>query len=137
MSQLFKQKISIHILFDFLEKISCHKTNHYYVVDNVCYKRSIYLDELKSFLNDLKQYYHSSKYKYICPENITHNKFNTIVRQICKSTNTVFTKKIKHEQGKYSVVYNIYYSNLDHHLDVDVNVSNDKINPVNPSDDNQ
>lgn len=110
MSQLFKQKISINILFDFLEKINCHKTDHFYIVDNVCYKKSIYVDALKPFLNDLKQYYHSSKYKYISSENISHNKFNTIVRQICKSTNTSFTKKIKHEQSKYSVVYNIVYT---------------------------
>ena len=110
MSQLFKNKISIHVLFEFLEKINCHKTEHFYIVDNVCYKKSIYADELKPFLNDLKQYYHSSKYKYINPENITHNKFNTIIRQICKSTNITFTKKIKHEQSKYSIVYNIYFS---------------------------
>lgn len=110
MSQLFKQKISINILFDFLEKINCHKTEHFYIVDNVCYKKSIYLDELKEFFNDLKQYYYSSKYKYINIENMNQNKFNTVVRQICKSTNTVFIKKIKYEHSKYSVVYNIYYS---------------------------
>lgn len=110
MSQLFKQQISINILFDFLEKINCNKTEYFYIVDNVCYKRSIYVDALKPFLDNLKQYYHSSKYKYIYPETMNQNKFNTIIRQICKSTNTIFTKKIKHEQSKYNVVYNIYYS---------------------------
>jgi hypothetical protein len=110
MSQIFKKNISINTLFEFLEKINCHKTEHFYTVDVVCYKRSIYLDILKPFLNELKQYYHFSKYKYIDPENMNHNKFNTIIRQICKYTNTIFIKKIKHDQSKYSVIFHIYYS---------------------------
>ena len=134
MSQLFKEKISINVLFDFLEKINCHKTEHFYVVDNICYKKSIYVDALKPFLNDLKQYYHSSKYKYIHSENMNHNRFNTIIRQICKYTSTNFTKKIKHEQSKYSVIYNIYYSDAPI---TPVVSDDDKINPKNQSNNNE
>ena len=39
MSQLFKTKISINILFDFLEKINCQKMENYYIVDITAYKR--------------------------------------------------------------------------------------------------
>lgn len=110
-SQLFKQEISITILFDFLEQINCQKTENFYIVDNVSYKRSIYVDALKPFLTNLKQFYHSSKYNYINSENMNQNKFNTVVRQICRYTNTPFIKKIRHDQSKYSVIYHIYFSN--------------------------
>lgn len=110
MSQLFKTNISIHILFEFLEKINCQKMENYYIVDIIAYKRSIYIDALKPFLQSLKEFYYSSKYNYIDPENITQNKFNTIIRQICKFTNTQYTKKLRHDQSKYSVVYHIHFS---------------------------
>ena len=110
MSQLFKTKISINILFDFLEKINCQKMENYYIVDITAYKRSIYIDALKPFLHELREFYHSSKYSYIDLETINQNKFNTIVRQICKFTNTQYTKRLRHDQSRYSVVYTIKFS---------------------------
>ena len=110
MSQLFKMNISIHILFGFLEKINCQKMDNYYIVDITAYKRSIYIDALKPFLHNLKEFYHSSKYNYIDPEVMTQNKFNTIIRQICKFTNTQYTKRLRHDQSKYSIVYHIHFS---------------------------
>ena len=110
MSQLFKTNIPIIILFEFLEKINCQKMENYYIVDITAYKRSIYIDALKPFLHKLKEFYYSSKYNYIEPENINQNKFNTVIRQICKFTNTQYTKRLRHDQSKYSVVYHIYFS---------------------------
>ena len=102
MSQLFKTKISIKILLDFLEKINCQKTEHYYIVDITAYKRSVYIEALKPFLHELREFYYASKYNYIDPENINQNKFNTIVRQICKYTNT-------HYENERLIIGNIYY----------------------------
>ena len=122
MSQLFKTKISIKILLDFLEKINCQKTEHYYIVDITAYKRSVYIEALKPFLHELREFYYASKYNYIDPENINQNKFNTIVRQICKYTNTHYEKKLRHDQSKYSVVYRIYFptsATIDDNVDVD------------------
>ena len=110
MSQLFKNKISIHFLLDFLEKINCQKMDNFYIVDITAYKRSIYINALKPFLSELKEFYYPSKYSYIDPENTNQNKFNTIVRQICKYTKTHYEKKLRHDQSKYSVVYRIYFS---------------------------
>lgn len=110
MSQLFKTNITIHILFGFLEKINCQKMENYYIVDITAYKRSIYIDALKPFLHNLREFYHSSKYNYIDPEIMNQNKFNTIIRQICKFTNTQYTKRLRHDQSKYSVVYHIHFS---------------------------
>jgi len=111
MSQLFKKNVSIHLLFDFLNKINCQKNEKYFIVDVTAYKKSIYTHSLHPFLNELKEYYYSSKYKYIDLDKINHNKFNTIIRQICKNTNTHFLKTLRHDQSKYSVVYNIDFSN--------------------------
>ena len=110
MSQLFKNKISINILLNFLEKINCQKTDNFYIVDITAYKRSIYINALKPFLSQLKEFYYPSKYNYIDTENMNQNKFNTIIRQICNYTNTHYEKKLRHDQSKYSVVYNIYFS---------------------------
>lgn len=110
MSQLFKNKISINILLNFLEKINCQKTDNFYIVDITAYKRSIYINALKPFLSQLKEFYYPSKYNYIDTENTNQNKFNTIIRQICNYTNTHYEKKLRHDQSKYSVVYNIYFS---------------------------
>jgi hypothetical protein len=110
MSQLFKNKISIHFLLDFLEKINCQKMDNFYIVDITAYKRSIYVNALIPFLNELRQFYYPSKYNYIDTENMNQNKFNTIIRQICKYTNTHYEKKLRHDQSKYSVVYHIYFS---------------------------
>jgi hypothetical protein len=110
MSQLFKNKISIRFLLDFLEKINCQKMDNFYIVDITAYKRSIYINALKPFLSELKEFYYPSKYSYIDPENTNQNKFNTIVRQICKYTKTHYEKKLRHDQSKYSVVYRIYFS---------------------------
>ena len=111
MSQLFKKNVSINLLFDFLNKINCQKNEKYFMVDVTAYKRSIYINSLHPFLTELKEYYYASKYKYIDFDKINHNKFNTIIRQICKNTNTHFFKTLRHDQSKYSVVYNIDFSN--------------------------
>ena len=112
MTQLFKTKISINILLEFLEKINCQKIESYYIVDITAYKRSIYIDALKPFLQELREFYYSSKYSYIDPETMNQNKFNTIIRQICKYTNTQYIKKLRHDQSKYSVLYHIYFSSI-------------------------
>jgi hypothetical protein len=59
MSQLFKTKILISTLLEFLEKINCQKTEHYYNVDITAYKRSVYIDALKPFLHELREFYYA------------------------------------------------------------------------------
>jgi hypothetical protein len=124
MSQLFKNKISINFLLDFLEKINCRKMDNFYIVDITAYKRSIYINSLIPFLYELKQFYYPSKYNYIDSENMNQNKFNTIIRQICKYTNTHYEKKLRHDQSKYSVVYHIYFSSKSTPNPTDLDVSN-------------
>jgi hypothetical protein len=129
MSQLFKKNVSINLLFDFLNKINCQKNEKYFIVDVTAYKRSMYINLLHPFLNELKEYYYASKYKYVDIDKMNHNKFNTIIRQICKNTNTNFFKTLRHDQSKYSVVYNIDFSKSNN-ISASVN-ANDNTNDVN------
>ena len=129
MSQLFKKNVSINLLFDFLNKVNCQKNEKYFMVDVTAYKRSIYINSLHPFLTELKEYYYASKYKYIDVDKINHNKFNTIIRQICNSTSTHFFKTLRHDQSKYSVVYNIDFSNSNNiNFDASENANNANIN---------
>jgi hypothetical protein len=106
MSQMFKNKIPNSILFDLLDKI-CIKTNNYYFVDNISFKKAIYNELIGSFFNECKNYYHLSKHKYL--EKLTYNSFTTILRQICNFNKISFTSKIKYDKSDYEIQYYIYF----------------------------
>jgi hypothetical protein len=107
MSQIFKHKISNTKLFEFLDQI-CSKTNNYYFVNNIAFKKAIYNDIIKSFLDECKYYYHLSKHKYL-EKPITYNSLTTILRQICKFNKISFTSKIKYDKSDYEIQYYIYF----------------------------
>lgn len=110
MSQIFKSFIQKNILFNFLETIGCQKTDKYYIIDVTAFKKSIYNNDLEMFIQSIKEYYHSSKLHYIDMAHMSHNKFNTIIRQLCKFNNIKFSKYIKYDKSTYSVVYNVHYA---------------------------
>ena len=110
MSQIFKRNVPKNVLFDFLEKINCQKTDKYYIIDITTYKRIIYNNDLEEFFNLIKDYYYMSKFHYIDIKHISHNKFNTVIRQLCKCNNVEYSKYIKYDKSSYSVVHNVYYT---------------------------
>jgi len=110
MSQVFKKNIPKNILFDFLEGIGCKKTDKCYIVDITAYKRAIYNNDLEIFINNIKEYYYRSKLHYLDITHVTHNKFNTIIRQLCKCNGISFSKYIKYDKSSYSVVYNVQHN---------------------------
>jgi hypothetical protein len=110
MSQIFKKNIPKNVLFDFLEKINCQKTDKYYIIDITTYKRIIYNNDLEEFFNLIKEYYYMSKFHYIDIKHVSHNKFNTVIRQLCKCNNVEYSKYIKYDKSSYSVVHNVYYA---------------------------
>ena len=109
MSQVFKKPIPKNILFDFLERIGCQKTDKYYIVDITAFKRAVYNNDLEMFIQSIKEYYYMSKLHYIDMTHASYNKFNTIIRQLCKCNNVAFSKNIKYDKSTYSVVYNVHY----------------------------
>jgi hypothetical protein len=110
MSQIFKKPIPKNALFEFLEKIGCKKTDKFYIVDITAFKRAIYNNDLEIFINSIKENYYMSKLHYIDITHVTHNKFNTIIRQLCRCNAISFSKYIKYDKSTYSVVYNVHYT---------------------------
>jgi len=109
MSQVFKKPIPKNILFHFLERIGCKKTDKFYIVDITAFKRAIYNNDLEMFIQSIKEYYYMSKLHYIDMTHASYNKFNTIIRQLCKCNHIAFSKYIKYDKSTYSVVYNVHY----------------------------
>lgn len=105
--QIFKKPIPIQILYDLLEKI-CLKTEKYYFIDNNAFKKMVHLQLHNEFLEEVRQYYHSSKIFYVERE-FKYNSFKTIVNQMCKSNNVNFTSEIKYNESKYNINYFVYY----------------------------
>ena len=110
MSQVFKKSIPKNILFNFLERIGCKKTDKFYIVDITAFKRAIYNNDLEMFIQSIKEYYYMSKLHYIDTTHASYNKFNTIIRQLCKCNHIAFSKYIKYDKSTYSVVYNVQYN---------------------------
>ena len=110
MSQVFKKPVPKNILFNFLDRIGCQKTDKCYIVDITAFKRAIYNNDLEIFIKSIKEYYYMSKFHYVDTTHMSHNKFNTIIRQLCKCNNVAFSKYIKYDKSSYSVVYNVHYA---------------------------
>lgn len=114
-NQLFKEKIPISIFKNFLEKAiiplqdSNNENIYIYKLDKVNFKKILYLEEYKNFLNQIISYYYFSKRHYV--EKVqSYNSFLTICRQICKSHNIDYKSKILYDKSKYEI---IYFLNLD------------------------
>ena len=113
MCQIFKNKYPIDKLIDLLNNITYkeNKKKLIYLIDNSNYKICQYKNLLNDFLEELKSYYHTSKYFYI-ERKITYSNFITIIRQICKSHNIPIVSKILYEKSTYRMCYYIYLDNL-------------------------
>jgi len=106
--QIFKEKIPSDILFGLLEEL-CVKNEKYYTFNNISYKKGVFTEKINDFLNACKEYYFTSKQKYL-DRKMTYNNFMTVVRQICNSNNIVYTSKIIYNKSLYEIEYYIYYN---------------------------
>lgn len=108
LKQIFKENVPIENLFKWLDKF-CFKTEKYYLIDQNAYKKVLFHEGDKPFLEEIQPYYHISKEFYVTRK-FTYNSFVNIVRQICKSNNIMFTNKIKYNESNYNIQYYIYHS---------------------------
>jgi hypothetical protein len=106
--QIFKNYIPNELLFTFLDKI-CLKTEKYYLIDMNAYRKMLFYNYQLEFLEALKPYYHASKQFYL-ERKINYNTFTTVIRQLCKGNNIMFTSQIKYNESKYNIDYLIYFS---------------------------
>lgn len=107
MSQIFKNIIPMHILYDFLNDI-CDKTDEYYIFDINAYKRGALDNKITDFCNSIIINYHIAKQYYVT-RNMSYTRFCTVLRQICKSNSINFTTKILYVKSKYHIPYYIYF----------------------------
>jgi hypothetical protein len=107
-SQIFKNKINNDSLFELFDQLSI-KTDKYYIIDNISYKKGIFTESITKFLEDCKPYYHTSKRKTYLERNLTYNSFITIIRQICKFNKITYTSHIKYDKSKYDIIYHVYF----------------------------
>lgn len=106
-TQIFKQKIPVEILYEILENI-CVKNDKYYILNNISFKKAIFNNYISDFYEKCRPYYHNSKHNYL-DKKLTYNSFITVIRQICKSNNIMFSSKIKYENSSYDLHYFIYF----------------------------
>lgn len=107
-SQIFKCKVPSELLFTLLERISTKSPNNkYYIYNNNSYKKGIFNENIASFIEGCKPYYHLSKHKYL-ERKMTYNNFTTVLRQICKHNNIVYASHIVYDKSKYDIFYYIY-----------------------------
>lgn len=84
------------------------KTNKYYLVNYNAYKKFMYEDTYKAFVDTVVPYYHESK-KFYATRPMDYNSFINIVRQICKSNRMMFTSNVKYMDSKYCIEFLVYY----------------------------
>ena len=108
-TQIFKNNVPKEIVFNILEKINSFKSNKYYTINNLSFKKGIYANDISEFMQEIKPYYHNSKQFYVDRE-MTFPRFTTVVRQICKANDIPFTSQIKYDKSKYNIEYNVYFS---------------------------
>ena len=85
-SQLFKKKYPKDKIFSFLDKY-CDKTDKYYRVSKVSYKKAKIEGAIVKLFEDLKEYYHKSKHFYL-DRGDNYKNLITVLRQICKNHNS-------------------------------------------------
>lgn len=106
-SQIFKKTYPKESFINFIEKFAYYNNDNYYLINKSYYKRAIFLDIIKDFIDDIKDYYHVSKRKYI--DNVdNYSKFMTIIRQMCKINNINYASKIIYSKSTYDIIYYIY-----------------------------
>jgi len=105
-TQIFKKNIPTEILFNLLD-LMCTKNEKHYVFNINSFKKGVFNNVIKKFIEDCKEYYHTSKQIYL-ERKLTYNSFTTILRQICKFNKITYTSQIKYDKSTYDIIYYIY-----------------------------
>lgn len=102
-SQIFKTKIEIQELIELLKTI-CKEKEGKYIFNNNFFKKAMYHEKIMIFVEKCKSYYYTSKHHYL-NRKMTYNNFITILRQILKSHDIKYEKKIKYSRSSYNIEY--------------------------------
>ena len=106
-NQIFRSIINRDIVFCLLDKICDKIDDKYYLLNNAAFKKAIYHNLLEDFCSTIQDNYYLSKQYYVTRK-LDYNKFVTIIRQICRSSNINYVSQITYEKSNYSISYKIY-----------------------------
>uniref|UniRef100_A0A6C0LIU5 Uncharacterized protein n=1 Tax=viral metagenome TaxID=1070528 RepID=A0A6C0LIU5_9ZZZZ len=106
-TQIFKQKVPTDAFFNVLSNICTITQSAYFKLDKCAFKKGVLSDDISTFIEYLKDYYHTSKLHYL-ENKVTYNSFKTIARQICKANSITFASKLIYGMSTYEIVYYIY-----------------------------
>jgi len=103
--QIFKEKVPVDFLCDFLDKI-CDKTNDdkYYVLNTTSHKKMFLYNYQVDFMNTVLNYYQNSKRFYV-ERALTYKSLANIIRQICKSHFIPIQSRTVYFDSKYWMEY--------------------------------
>jgi hypothetical protein len=105
-NQIFKTPIPNEIIFLFLQ-MNCIKNGNCFIFNTISFKKGLYNESIKAFLEECDKHYHFSKKKYL-DINSNYAKFITVLRQICKCNELKYASQIKYERSAYEIIYYIY-----------------------------
>ena len=105
-SQIFKKDIPKNILISFLNKV-CIFNEKYYFWNKASFKSALFKNLVNDFYCSIEEYYHLSKRKYLDKRD-SYSGFCTILRQICKKNNILYSSKIKYANSNYDICYYVY-----------------------------
>jgi|TARA_B100001059_G_C17578312_1_gene448576 hypothetical protein len=106
MKQIFKQEPEYDKIKLFIQQFS-DKYSTYHLINEHTFTRSKINGVLAECIDYLLPLYYTSKQFYLTRE-MKYNYFLTIIRQLCKVCNILFTYKIKYISSKYMIEYYIY-----------------------------
>ena len=105
--QIFKKPVPISLLINILNQIGMKDDEgNKYIISPVSFKKLQYNNWLAPFIEQCKEYYHISKYRYIERPH-TYKSFVTIIRQLCKQCNVQYYSNIKYDHSNYEIIYTI------------------------------
>ena len=110
MNQIFKDRMPSSILYNLLDQI-CLRKEKYYFLDETAYRKMLFHELEKPFLELIRPYYFASKLFYL-DRGFTYNSFTNIVRQICKFVDIKLESEIKYCHSKYYINFFIYSNNF-------------------------
>ena len=106
-NQIIKSKIPNELLFELLHSL-CIKNDKHYIFNLNAFKKGIFNNKIKEFIEKCLPYYYISKKKYL-ERKLTYTNFTTILRQICNYNKLIYTSQIKYEKSSYNIIYYIYF----------------------------
>ena len=101
-SQLFKEKIPLDILVNFLH--SCTDETNAFGKD--AYKKALMCGSIYIFLDCMKELYFTSKQFYVTRK-MSYKNTVTIIRHVCNHLNIQYSSKIFYTKSTYEIVYYI------------------------------